>query len=114
MAIVVVKPDDWQMEPCERRHPGMQIKDSYPFTRLLLSEPNCYTPPHSHSEPELIIVLSGRLLFNGQWCETGTVVYVPANEDYWHSTGTGSCVMALVRPNDRGKIRHTESGAAAQ
>ena len=42
----------------------------------------------------------------------GTVVHVPANEDYWHATGDERCVVGLIRPATSGKIRYAEEVAA--
>lgn len=116
MPITVLTPDEWNMTPpVERgRHLGMTVHTENPFVRLLEAEPNSYTAPHSHNEPEIMIVLEGRLIFNGKWCGPGTIVYVPADEDYWHSTGAERCVVALMRPNGRGKIRYAEEAAAAE
>lgn len=116
MSITVLTPEDWHMvQPREgRRHLSMIIHRESPFLRLLQAEPNSYTQPHSHSEPEVMIVLKGRLIFNGQWCEPGTVVYVPPNEDYWFSTGGERCLVALMRPKDEGINRHAVEAIAGE
>jgi hypothetical protein len=61
-----------------------------------------------------MIVLKGRMIFNGQWCEQGTVVYVPANEDYWFSTGAERCVVAIMRPKDKGMHQRASEAFAAE
>jgi hypothetical protein len=112
MTIQVITPDDWKMVPAsERGAPptakmlGMLLSDANPCLFLLEEPPNYYTAVHSHSEPEVIVILEGRMMFNGKWVGPGTVVQVPANEDYWHATGEQRCVVALMRPTTRGKIR---------
>jgi cupin superfamily acireductone dioxygenase involved in methionine salvage len=114
MPISVVTPEDWQLSPPvgHRKHPSMMINPQGPHLRILDSEPHFYTGPHSHSEPEVMIVLKGRMIFNGQWVGPGTVVYVPANEDYWHTAGPEGCVVALMRPRDGGIGKHAAVGAA--
>lgn len=114
MAIKVITPDDWKMvPPAERGAPaaakmlGMLINPEDPALYLLEEPPHFYTSTHSHSEPEVIIVLQGRMMFNGRWVGSGSVVHIPANEDYWHSTGAEKCVIALMRPRGRGQIKHT-------
>lgn len=114
MTIKVITPEDWKMvPPAERGAPsaakmlGMLINEQDPSLYLLEEPPHFYTSTHSHSEPEVIIVLQGRMMFNGRWVGPGSVVHVPANEDYWHSTGEEKCVIALMRPRGRGKITHT-------
>jgi quercetin dioxygenase-like cupin family protein len=117
MPITVLTPDDWQMAPPGSggvRHLSMMMNAANPSLRVLQSVPNCYTPPHSHSEPEVIVLLKGRLIFNGKWCEQGTVVYVPANEDYWFSTGAESCVFAIMRPKDQGKHQRAMEAVASE
>ena len=52
------------------------------------------------------------MMFNGHWVGTGTVVHVPANEDYWHSTGAEKCVIALMRPRGRGQISNVQEAQA--
>jgi quercetin dioxygenase-like cupin family protein len=93
---------------------GMTMNEADPFARVLEVAPNLYTATHSHNEPEIFVVLDGRILFNGQWCERGTVAYIPADEDYWHSTGAERCVMLLMRPRGRGMIRYAEEGRAPE
>lgn len=117
MPISVLTPDDWHMTPPDGgrgRHSGVTLQNENPYIRVLEEKPNLYTAPHSHSEAEVIVVLEGQLLFNGQWCGPGTIVSVPANEDYWHSTGAERCVIALIRSKDRGKIRFAAEAAAAE
>ena len=115
MTITVVTPADWQISAPEvaGRHSGMTINRENPFFRLLEIEPDSYMGPHSHSEPEIILVLEGRMFFNGMWCGQGSVVYVPANEDYWHTTGEERCVVGLIRPQTSGVIHRAEEIAVA-
>ncbi len=114
MAISIVNPSDWDITApvVAGRHAGMTIHDQHPFFRLLEIEPDSYIAPHSHSEAEIVVVLEGRMIFNGVWCEMGAVVHVPANEDYWHATGDERCVVGLIRPATSGKIRYAEEVAA--
>jgi quercetin dioxygenase-like cupin family protein len=109
MPIKIVTPEDWDMKPPigTRRHRSMGVTDENPYLRVMETEPHFYTGPHSHSEPEVMVVLKGRMIFNGQWVGVGTVVYVPANEDYWFTGGAEGCMVALMRPRDNGKTRHT-------
>ena len=114
MTFKVLTPEDWEITPpaVAGRHAGITVHPENPFFRLLEIEPNSYIAPHSHSEPEIIVVLEGRMFFNGVWCPQGSVVYVSANEDYWHSTGTERCVVGLIRPQTSGKIRYAEEALA--
>ena len=116
MTITVVTPDEWDLTPPvsgRGRLLGMTLQEQGPFIRILEEESNFYNSPHSHNEFEIFVVLAGRLLFNGRWVGPGTVITVPANEDYWHSTGDDHCVVVLIRSNDRGKIRRAVEAASA-
>lgn len=117
MPITVITPDDWHMVPPtggRGRHLNMMVNIENPSLRLLESAPNTYTAPHSHSEPEVIVLLHGQLIFNGQWCGQGTVVYVPANEDYWFSTGAERCIVAIMRPKEKGMHQRAAEAVAAE
>jgi hypothetical protein len=52
------------------------------------------------------------MLFNGTWCDVGSLIYVPANEEYWYSTGEEPCRVALVRPKGRGTFQNGLEGVA--
>src|SRR2546421_13113281 len=44
-------------------------------------------PPRSTLFPYTTLFRS----FNGQWCDVGSLIFVPANEEYWYSTGDEPC-----------------------
>jgi quercetin dioxygenase-like cupin family protein len=115
MPVTFVKRENWNLVPPSQRKArstsklnGMNVSDENPFMILLEEPPNTYTPVHSHSEPEVMIVLEGRITFNGELCDEGSVILVPANEDYWHSTGTERCVVGLIRPTVKGGIKYAK------
>lgn len=119
MAITVIQRGDWKLVPPEQRGAGAGAKllgqsvlREDPCLFILEEPPNYYTSAHSHTEQEVIVVLEGRMMFNGQWVEQGTVVHVPANEDYWHATGAERCVVALMRPTKKGNIRYAREATA--
>jgi hypothetical protein len=84
----------------------MHVKEGAPYITFIESPANHYAQVHSHSEDEIMVVVKGRMFFNGTWCEVGSLVFVPANEEYWYSTGDQPCRVALVRPNGRGTFRN--------
>jgi hypothetical protein len=51
-----------------------------------------------------MVVVKGRMLFNGEWCGVGSLIYVPANEEYWYSTLEEGCTVTLIRPGGAGEI----------
>jgi quercetin dioxygenase-like cupin family protein len=91
----------------------MLLKGSQPYVDLLEEPPNHYSAPHYHTETEVLIVLRGKMFFNGQWCDVGSVIIVPANEEYWHSTDDVGCLVAVIRPAERGLLVHGADARAA-
>src|SRR5712671_4603802 len=115
MPVTFLKPENWKMVPPAERNGrstsklhGMRVNDENPYMVLLEEPPNTYTPVHRHSEPEIMVVLAGRITFNGELCEQGAVIFVTANEEYWHSTGSERCVLGLIRPSVKGDIKYTK------
>jgi quercetin dioxygenase-like cupin family protein len=115
MPVTFVKPENWKMVPPSERKAGskaklhgMHVSEENPYVILLEELPNTYTPVHSHSEAEVMIVLAGSITFNGELCGQGTMILVGANEDYWHSTGSERCIIGLIRPSVKGSIKHAK------
>jgi mannose-6-phosphate isomerase-like protein (cupin superfamily) len=115
---VIVTPDKVTLRPGERGLvKGLQVmhvREGHPYITFIESQPNHYAQVHSHSEDEIMVVVKGRMFFNGQWCEVGSLIFVPANEEYWYSTGDEACRVALIRPKGRGTFQNglqAEAGA---
>lgn len=80
------------------------LRDADPFVTILKEPPHHYASVHYHTEPEIMIVLEGKMLINGEWCYPGAIIYYDANDHYWHATGAEPCVTALIRPGKRGLV----------
>jgi len=106
---VIVTPDEIKLRPGTRGNVAglmvMHVNEGAPYITFLESAPNHYAQVHSHSEDEVMVVVKGRMFFTGRWCEVGSVIYVPANEEYWYSTGDEPCRVALIRPKGRGTFQ---------
>jgi len=115
--IVVVTPDQIHLQPGSGANVKglnvMHINEGKPYITVIESPPNTYAQVHSHSEDEVMVVVKGRMLFIGRWCEVGSVIYVPKNEEYWYSTGEEACRIALMRVNGRGTFKHGLEATAA-
>src|SRR4029453_19434514 len=102
---VIVTPEQIQLPPGPRGHikglTVMHIHEGAPYISILQSAPHHYAQVHSHSEDEVMVVVQGRMLFNGRWCEAGSLIFVPAREEYWYSTGDGGGAVGLIRPTGR-------------
>jgi len=107
---VIVTPDQVELRPGTLGHikglTVMHINEGAPYISILQSAPHHYAQVHSHSEDEVMVVVQGRMLFNGRWCEAGSLIFVPAREEYWYSTGDEGCRVALIRPNGRGTFEN--------
>jgi mannose-6-phosphate isomerase-like protein (cupin superfamily) len=107
---VIVTPDQIEMRPGTRGYikglTVMHVNEGAPYITFLESAPNHYAQVHSHSEDEVMVVVMGRMLFNGRWCDVGSLIFVPAHEEYWYSTGDEGCRVALIRPKGRGTFEN--------
>src|SRR5438105_831080 len=107
---VIVTPDQVQLRPGTRGQVKdlkvMHVNEGAPYITFIESAPNHYAQVHSHSEDEIMVVVKGRMFFNGKWCDVGSVIFVPANEEYWYTTGDEACRVALIRPNGRGTFQN--------
>src|SRR5882724_12592162 len=107
---VIVTPDDVQLRPGTLGYVKgltvMHVNEGAPYITFLESPPNHHAQVHSHSEDEVMVVVKGRMIFNGRWCETGSLIFVPAHEEYWYSTGEEACRVALIRPKGRGTFEN--------
>ena len=114
---MIVTPDEVTLRPGKlglvKDLTIMHVKEGAPYITFIESPANHHAQVHSHSEDEIMVVVKGRMIFNGKWCEIGSLIFVPANEEYWYSTGDEACRVALVRPNGRGTFRNGLEGAAA-
>jgi mannose-6-phosphate isomerase-like protein (cupin superfamily) len=115
--IVVVTPDQIHLRPGTGANVKglnvMHVREGKPYITVIESPPNTHAQVHSHSEDEVMVVVKGRMMFIGRWCEVGSVIFVPANEEYWYSTGEEACRVTLMRVNGRGTFRHGLEAMAA-
>ena len=114
---VIVTPDQVHLEPGKRGNikglTVMHVNEGAPYITFLESPPNHHAQVHSHNDDEVMVVVKGRMMFNGRWCELGTLIFVPANEEYWYATGDQGCRVALMRPKGRGTFQHGLEAMAA-
>jgi mannose-6-phosphate isomerase-like protein (cupin superfamily) len=122
----IVTPEEWQLRTAEFPGKGdpnidvsqipraMLINGVGPYAALTEEPANHFTRVHHHTEAEVIVVVSGRMILNGEWCTPGTVIHVPAGEEYWHATLDEACVMVIIRPDERGVSIHGLDTRVAQ
>jgi mannose-6-phosphate isomerase-like protein (cupin superfamily) len=112
----IVTPDQIELRPGTRGNikglTVMHVNEGAPYITFLESAPHHYAQVHSHSEDEVMVVVKGRMLFNGRWCDVGSLIFVPAHEEYWYSTGDEACRVALIRPKGRGTFENGREDTA--
>jgi len=111
MAIKIVHPTGRMLEkvdPSTTRAPEDEaqrsrrqiINDDYPYVFLASSPANGIVKAHSHSEPEVMVVLEGSVKINEEHCGPGTVAVIPAEETYGLSVGDEELVYLIARPRN--------------
>lgn len=105
---MILSEEEITLGPGKGRIQGLQtmrVMTGSPHVNYLNSLPHHYAPVHSHTESELMVVVKGRMIFNGRWCGVGSLIYVPANEEYWYATADEGCMVILIRPSAPGTIQ---------
>ena len=74
------------------------VCDDTPYVHIVEVAAGHRIPAHSHSQPEVTVILSGSARIGGTLCEAGTVVSIPADEAYSIEAGPGALTMVVVRP----------------
>jgi quercetin dioxygenase-like cupin family protein len=72
--------------------------DGQPYVHVTEVPAGHYIDAHSHSEPEVTIILSGRATVGDTVCEAGSVVVIPADEVYSLEAGDEPLTFVVVRP----------------
>ena len=103
MSVTIVPPDERDLEPVSEGSP-IQLRvvrdglDGEPYVHVTEVPPHHHIATHSHSETEVTIVLSGTAIVDGVECPVGTLLVVPANEQYALDAGNEPLVFAVIRP----------------
>jgi quercetin dioxygenase-like cupin family protein len=97
MTIEIVRPADRDLQEVEAGNQApaaaklasrkQVISLDQPYVQLNRVNAGTSVPAHSHAEPEAMIVLSGTVVVNGIDCEAGTILVIPANEEYGFEVG---------------------------
>ena len=115
MAATIIRPGERRLEPVgsSTAHAQSPAAPSSPATGAILRQIVCddrpyvhlvevpahhRIAPHRHSEAEVTIILSGSARIAGTDCEPGTVIVIPAEEDYAIDVGAQPLTMVVVRP----------------
>ena len=103
MSVTIVPPDDRKLEPVGEGSP-IQLRvvtdglDGEPYVHISEVPANHHISTHSHSETEITVVLSGTAIVGGIECPPGTLLVIPANEQYALDAGDETLTFAVIRP----------------
>ena len=98
----ILRPGDRKLEPLKRAGDGLlmqYLRENDPYVHMTQVPPGYEIHPHSHSETEITVILSGSAIVGDTVCETGSVLIIPADESYGIVAGDdGPLTFLVVRP----------------
>lgn len=103
MSVTIVRPEERDLEPVSEGNPILLRVvagglDGDPYVHVTEVPAHHHIATHSHSETEITIVLSGVAIVGGTECPAGTILVIPANEQYALDAGDAPLTFAVVRP----------------
>ena len=109
MPVTIVRPADRDLQPVRPATadaPASPVSlevisgglDGQPYVHLSQVPAGHFIDAHSHSEPEVTIILAGSAKVGDTVCETGSVIVIPADEVYTLEAGDEPLTFAVVRP----------------
>jgi quercetin dioxygenase-like cupin family protein len=96
----VVSPGDWNLTP-HGQYLTQIITDGTDFgfyVHVGDGPPRQHVGRHSHPVPEINIVLSGSVIIGGREYGAGTMMLIPADEEYDFDIGGSPTTFLVVRP----------------
>ncbi|MCU1456406.1 MAG: Cupin domain [Actinomycetia bacterium] len=104
MNVSIVRPADRELESVKPESP-VQLRvvadglEGEPYVHLTEVPAGHHIATHSHSETEVTIILSGSAKVDGgDECPAGTVIVIPANQNYALDAGDEPLTFVVVRP----------------
>jgi quercetin dioxygenase-like cupin family protein len=109
MPVTIVRPADRDLQPVRpatATSPASPVAlevisgglDGQPYVHLSQVPAGHVIDAHSHSEPEVTIILAGSARVGGTVCEAGSIIVIPADEVYSLEAGDEPLTFAVVRP----------------
>jgi quercetin dioxygenase-like cupin family protein len=102
--VSIVRPAERELEPVKPESP-VQLRvvtdglEGEPYVHLTEVPAGHHIATHSHSETEVTIILSGSAKVDGgDECPAGTVIVIPANQNYALDAGDEPLAFVVVRP----------------
>jgi len=103
MSVTIVRPSERDLQPVRDGNPILlQVVadglDGNPYVHVTEVPAGHHIAPHSHSEDEVTVILSGVAIVDGAACGAGTLLVIPADERYAIDAGDEPLVFAVIRP----------------
>lgn len=103
MAFTIVRPSQRELAPVREGSPVLlrvvaDGLDGEPYVHVTEVPAHHHIEAHSHSETEVTVILSGSARVGGTECEAGSVLVIPADQEYSLDAGDEPLVFAVVRP----------------
>lgn len=103
MSVTIVVPSERDLEPVAQDSPILLRRvteghDGQPSVHITEVPAHHHIAAHSHSETEVMIILSGTAILGDTECPAGTVVVIPANQRYAVDAGDRPLTFAVIRP----------------
>jgi quercetin dioxygenase-like cupin family protein len=115
MTVKIVRPTDRALQPVsadvapgasadiKARSARQVVSETDPYVQFTKIQAGTSVPAHSHAAPEAMVILSGTANVGGQVCEAGTLLIIPANEEYGFDVGPNDdLTFVVVRPESGG------------
>ena len=106
MPVTIIRPEDRKLEPLDAdatrgNVDGAWIKhwvisEGSPYLHMSQVSPGFVVHPHSHSESEVTVILSGTVVVGDQEIGPGSLLIIDANEEYSLVAGDGEPLTFLV------------------
>jgi quercetin dioxygenase-like cupin family protein len=103
MTVRIVRPADRALEPVREGNPVLLqvLADGLagtPYVHVTEVPPGHHIAAHSHSEDEVTVILSGTAIVDGVECGAGTLLVIPAHQEYAIDAGAEPLTFAVIRP----------------
>lgn len=103
MSVRIVRPDDRDLKPVREGNPILLqvVADGLagnPYVHVTEVPAGHHIAAHSHSEDEVTVILAGTAMVDGVACGAGTLLVIPAHQEYAIDAGPEPLTFAVIRP----------------
>lgn len=103
MSVRIVRPADRALRPVRDGNPILLdvVADGVggnPYVHVTEVPAGHHIAAHSHSEDEVTVILAGTAIVDGVTCDAGTLLVIPAHQEYAIDAGPEPLTFAVIRP----------------